>query len=353
MKEASSFFSQTYQARKIVVVDFGFLGDTVHLIPALWDLQSNYPEAELHVVTTEVGGEVLKMAPCVQKVWTYKLTNPSPPWYNSLGLVWQLRKEKFDALFNFSGADRTVYLGATLGVKNKLTQRTHRWHFYNPLLSRYWAPEHNSEDTRSVYQLRRQMLRAGGLHLGLDRFELRIPEEIYTEVSEWICEGAIHLSPNTSSFFKEWPVNRWAELIRLISARCPSEVMLMSCSGAEREQERVNAIVSKANCSQLKLLPPGMKILQLAAVISRCKLHIGGDSGPLHLAWALKVPTITICRNYSDMEQWMPKGKEHERLTCKCYCMNTANPECVLRKESLCLSDISAEKVFEVLMKKI
>ena len=96
MKEASSFFSQTYQARKIVVVDFGFLGDTVHLIPALWDLQSNYPEAELHVVTTEVGGEVLKMAPCVQKVWTYKLTNPSPPWYKSLGLVWQLRKEKFN-----------------------------------------------------------------------------------------------------------------------------------------------------------------------------------------------------------------------------------------------------------------
>jgi ADP-heptose:LPS heptosyltransferase len=116
----SSFYEETRSARKIVVVDFGFLGDTVHLIPPLRALLQNYPQAELHVVTTPVGAEILKMTPC----------------HESLGLVRQLRAQRFDALFNFSGADRTVYLSAALGVRRKISQTPARWHFYNALLSR-------------------------------------------------------------------------------------------------------------------------------------------------------------------------------------------------------------------------
>jgi lipopolysaccharide heptosyltransferase III len=30
------FYRQTRHARKVMVLDLGFLGDTVHLLPALW-----------------------------------------------------------------------------------------------------------------------------------------------------------------------------------------------------------------------------------------------------------------------------------------------------------------------------
>ncbi len=39
----SEFYQQTKSARKIIVVDFGFLGDSVHMIPALWEIKRNYP----------------------------------------------------------------------------------------------------------------------------------------------------------------------------------------------------------------------------------------------------------------------------------------------------------------------
>lgn len=49
------------QIHKIVVVDLGFLGDTVHLVPALWQIHCQFPAASLQVVTTPVGGAVLSM----------------------------------------------------------------------------------------------------------------------------------------------------------------------------------------------------------------------------------------------------------------------------------------------------
>ena len=53
--DPAHFYSRTRAARKVIVVDLGFLGDTVHLVPALWDLKAAYAAASLHVLTSPVG----------------------------------------------------------------------------------------------------------------------------------------------------------------------------------------------------------------------------------------------------------------------------------------------------------
>src|SRR5438552_12137105 len=57
MAESSSleqgFYHRTRGARKIMVLDLGFLGDTVHLLPALWEIRQAYPAASLHVMVAE------------------------------------------------------------------------------------------------------------------------------------------------------------------------------------------------------------------------------------------------------------------------------------------------------------
>jgi len=62
------FYERTRNAKKIVVVDLGFLGDTVHLVPALWEIKDHYPQAELHVLSSPLGCEVLQMVRCVVKI---------------------------------------------------------------------------------------------------------------------------------------------------------------------------------------------------------------------------------------------------------------------------------------------
>ena len=49
MADSGNFFQRTHDAQKVMVLDLGFLGDTVHLLPALWVVRKAYPQAELHV----------------------------------------------------------------------------------------------------------------------------------------------------------------------------------------------------------------------------------------------------------------------------------------------------------------
>jgi len=113
--DAKDFPAATRDAQKVVVVDLGFLGDTVHLVPALWEIKDHYPNAALHVLSSPVGCEVLKMVRCVDRAWSFPLGPPSPSWWEHWDVLRAMRREKFDAAFNFSGADRTVFVTGRCG----------------------------------------------------------------------------------------------------------------------------------------------------------------------------------------------------------------------------------------------
>src|SRR2546430_6203518 len=84
--DLAKFYSKTRDARKVIVVDLGFLGDTVHLLPALHELKRNYSRAELHVMTSRVGCEVLGLVSCVDRAWTIEMSRHK----RSLRQQWQV-----------------------------------------------------------------------------------------------------------------------------------------------------------------------------------------------------------------------------------------------------------------------
>jgi hypothetical protein len=75
-------------------------------------------------------------------------------------------------------------------------------------------------------------------------------------------------------------------------------------------------------------LPPGLAIAELAAALSRCRLHVGPDSGVLHLAMALGTPTLALFRDHPEMGEWLPRGPSHRHLSSPCPCVGQAHPPC-------------------------
>ena len=91
----ANFYEETKSARKIIVVDLGFLGDSVHLVPALWEIKRHYPTAQLHTLSAAVGAELLGLVPCVDRAWAFPLTPQSPPWWRHWDIIGALRREKY------------------------------------------------------------------------------------------------------------------------------------------------------------------------------------------------------------------------------------------------------------------
>jgi ADP-heptose:LPS heptosyltransferase len=172
-RRAINFAQRTRAAAKIIVVDFGFLGDSVHLTPALWEIKRHYAGAELHTLSATVGAEVLKMAPCVDRPWAFPLTAKSPPFWKHWDILWALRRQRFDVAFSFSGADRSIFTTAFIGARRALGVEARR-HFWNGWLVSDWVKRPPRDGP--VFEQRRQALAAAGFSLQPARFDLRVPE---------------------------------------------------------------------------------------------------------------------------------------------------------------------------------
>lgn len=339
--ELANFYNETRAAKKVIVVDLGFLGDTIHLLPTLHELKRNYSQAELHVLTSQVGCEVLGLAPCVDRAWAIEMS----PQKRSLRQQWQvlraLRGEQFDVAFNFSGADRTIFMTALTGARSRVAYRGGRAHFWSRWLVPCWIPF--IQPTGPVFERRREMLKLCGLDLAPPRFDLQVPDSARDWAAAQVPEGAIHFSINASTHLKEWPLENWIELGKQVSKETNIKIL---ATGSEnpRERSRLDAFASALKDSRAQIFS-GLSIARLGALISRCSLQIGADSGVLHLAMALGLPTISLFRKYPTLRGWLPLGPQHRSFTVNCACIGQKHAACLKRPAAVCLNEIHPDAV--------
>src|SRR6266404_3114931 len=104
-KVEGSFWFRTRSAKKVIVQDLGFLGDTVHLFPAMWGIRQAYPQAQLHVIVAAHITSLMECVPWVDCVWGYSRFPKHASLAENIRTVCRLRRERFDVVINLNGSD--------------------------------------------------------------------------------------------------------------------------------------------------------------------------------------------------------------------------------------------------------
>ena len=341
--DLAHFYSRTRAARKVIVVDLGFLGDTLHLIPALWELNNAYPQAHLHVLTSPVGAEVLSLVPCVERAWAIELQPPKRTLKQQCQIVHALRRQKFDVAFNFNGADRTIFMTALTGARFRVGYPGGRHHFWNSWLIPHWAPR--QDPNQVVFEQRRSVLAACGIALRSPRFDLHIDEPSRAWATKTVPRFAIHISVNSAKPTREWPLEYYRQMLHLVWAKLPDLKVLASSAAAPRERQRLHEFTGLMADPRFQALPEGLSIPQLAAVLKLCHLHIGPDSGVLHLAVALGVPSVSFFREQGAFKSFMPTGPLHQVISVPCHCIDGSHAPCEQLGRSECFAQIKPGQV--------
>jgi heptosyltransferase-3 len=349
--DLASFYDRTRAAKKIIVVDLGFLGDTVHLTPALWAVKSAWPKAELHVLTTPVGVQVLQMIGCVDKAWSIELNPAKRSLRQQWGLLKELRRQKFEIAFNLNGSDRTIFMTALTGARWRVAYPGGRSHFYNKWLVPNWTSRQDPNTV--VFEQRRQVLAACGVPLIPPRFDLRPDAQSQKWAEGIVSPQAIHISPNSAKATREWPLEHHAALLRELWRTYPNLQVLASSGAADREQQRLQQLSIFVNDSRLRLLPEELTIPQLAAVLGRSRLHIGPDSGVLHLAVALDVPTVSFFREQGAYKSFMPIGPRHQTISMPCHCVDHRTAPCEALGRAECFARIEPNRVANLVREQL
>ena len=347
MNPGTEFYSNTREARRVLVIDPGMLGDTLHLLPAMRQLRYSYPQAELHVLCSPVGAELHRMAGCASRLWVLPQGRQQRRLTEQLRVLIGLRRLRFDASINFGTNDRNLIYAAIIGARRRLGRRLDRWHFWSCWCVPDWVSV--SGQGKPAFEERRLMLAAAGFPLEEARFSLAVPAEEKVWAAANVPAGALHFSINASTPVKEWPLRHWQELARLLRQE-GGRPIIATGSNHSREKQRLDAFAAAVPEARIFA---GLPLKRLAALIERCSLHVGADSGVLHLALAVGTPTISLFRDYSGWQIWAPQGEAHKVLSVHCECAGNKGVACLERKEAVCLAGISPEAVLSAIHEKL
>lgn len=107
-----------------------------------------------------------------------------------------------------------------------------------------------------------------------------------------IVEGRSYavLAPGASSPIKTWPAEKFSILAKRLKAEMSLDIILI---GTESERAETAAVAQGCSGSVIDLTAQ-LKTEDLPAVIGQAKLVITNDTGTVHIAAALRVPTVCI-----------------------------------------------------------
>jgi len=329
--------------KKVLLVDLGFLGDTVHTVPAIRAMALS--GIRVDVMTTPVGAEVLSLVPEVGKTWIVPLRKPSPPPWKNLGTLFQIRGENYDAAVTFVGSDRNLFCAAASGAGERIAHLTGR----NSFLARWGLTQTllPRDRTLPVFDQRLLVLQELGWTGRNPGWAWNVPANDQAWAVETVPSPAIHLSVNAaSSPLNEWPLDDWAATLQQLWKVRPETHVVATGAGSEREAARLGDLQALVSDSRLKIISDRLPVSRLAALLQSVDLHLGLDSGVLHLAMALGKPTVSLFRESVGLTGWAPRGSKHRVLTRPCPCQSSGQADCEGGR-SECLAQINPEAVSE------
>jgi heptosyltransferase-2 len=332
--------------KKILVVRYRFIGDTILTVPFLRNLRAAYPDAVIDVLVGPKSGEVLEGCPYINDLIVYDTTRFHK--YDSgegkargfWSYVRQLRAKKYDTVFLLKRSFSSAALGFLIGAKNRIGYATEgrSW-----LLTRAvaWRQDiHEVESLLSVLQAVGIACDDGHLEAFASQDEVAQVLAIEPALKEKRSYVLIHAAAAHPD--KLYPLEKWALLLR----RLIGELGLTPVfSGDKQDIATYEKLAQLAELEQPLTLAGRLSLRQSMALYSLMDLAVCVDSGPAHLAAAAGVPTIALF-GPTDPVRWRPYGPAHaavfdETLACRpCHYQKTC-------QDRECLTALSPDFVFE------
>jgi ADP-heptose:LPS heptosyltransferase len=330
----------TPRPEKILALQFKYFGDAVLMTPALRALREKFPQAELHLLAPAEIAPLFEHLPWLNRVWPMPRRRGSANPEKSWPIIRALRRERFTRSVDFAGNDRGAILSWLIGARHRLGWAQPggfmgRKFCYN---QRVLLEEKSEPESARLAHL----LSAWDVTTTTLQAEIRANPSLASAAEKLLPGRTVLCHVASSQPRKEWPLTHWAEFYRL--ARSGGWSVAFTTATGEREQALMGDLTKLA--PQALILPAISELALFLAVINRAAVFISGDTGPLHFAAGLGVPTISLFGPTSPV-RWAPVGDNHQALTgipCDCEA-NSA----VCQAARHCLAAISPAQVLAAL----
>lgn len=325
----------------ILIIRLKGLGDIVHLIPVLRMLRQEKPEQTIGLLCQKPFGQII---PPDLQIRLFELPNHAGI-IETCKLLKNIRRCRFDKLFDLYGNPRTAVISLLSGIKERYSFN------YRIRKLAYHKTFSPANPNRHLMYLFGEFFSYFGVNGDLQHPSLKMPEPVREKAARAISPAfngkrpLLGINPHTTYQSKAWPEDYYVEFIKLWFAHTGNPVLVTWGPG---EHDAAAAIIAKAGSDKAFAHEP-VRIDEFAALIASLDLFLTADTGPMNISWAVNTPTVTLF-GPTTREAVMPRGEMHLSLFKEdIECLQCHREVC---SNKICMNSMKPEWVFEQIKEK-
>jgi ADP-heptose:LPS heptosyltransferase len=320
---------------KICVIHLNQIGDLCFSLPLLKSLRDHFPKASIHSVLRPYLEGLLRDSPYVDRIILRR-----DSYLARLGLLMTLIRQHYDLIIALPRSEEALMLTGLSGARLKAGFTHAPWDL--GLDVKEVIQGHNSWFNNAA------LLKRLGIPIAQDNYVGLLKVDEHSDVKGLPWRYAV-FSPGASRrrLAKAWDERKFAEVISRLSMEFGLSSVLVGGDDTAECTGVISGYVGeflKGGVQQVVDLAGKISLRELAAVLKKAKLFVGIDSGVMHMASALDIPTVGIF-GPTDPFYVAPQNEKsmvvRQDLACSpCY----LKTPCDYRR---CLEELDAEAVLE------
>lgn len=324
---------------KILILKPSSLGDVVQALPVLRLLKQHYRGSEIFWWIETRNAPLLEGDPDLAGIFHFDRERWATPWH--WGDIWksirELRRQQFDLIIDLQALARSGTVGWLAGGKHFIGL-----HDLRELAAGYYdvsVPRPSPEAHAVDWYLGVLKVLGVPVHWNFEWLPRR--EGLAREVEAlWPMNGTpnVALLPGARWANKRWPAEHFCELIVRLRAR--HRDLRFTILGGKADAALAQTIVAAAPEACLDLTGR-TSLPQTIEVLRHCNIVVTNDTGPMHVAAALRKPVVGIF-GPTNPERTGPYGQiQHSLQRHDLPCVPCMKPTCAYREPMACLRGIS------------
>jgi heptosyltransferase II len=282
------------EIERILIRGTNWIGDVVMTLPAVAAIRQTWPRARISVLAKPWVAEVYRLSPDVDEIIVFQEPGRHAGIIGKWRLAGELRQCRFGCAILLQNAIEAAIVARLAGIPLRAGYNSD---------GRGWFLTHSVRRTKEIRRIHQinyyiEMVWALGcepvgrnvrLHPGRDYDNLAATLFARFGIAE--NRLLIGIAPGAAyGPAKKWLPERFAAVADRLSSEFEAQTVLFGSAG---DRESTAAVRGNARHSLIDIA--GMTNLKEAiALIARCSLFISNDSGLMHVAGALGVPTIAL-----------------------------------------------------------
>ena len=335
--------------KNILVVKLSAIGDVIHALPVAYAIKETFPEAKVTWVVEPPAYDLLTNNPYIDEIILFEKKK-----FKSMGgflkhigpFKRRLQQKKYDVVLDLQGLFKSAAIAWLSQAPLRLgcaDMREGSDRISRPVAGAH-AKGHIVERYLDVVRELGCKVKEVVFPIEVTEREADVAVRLMTQAGADINNRYVVLAPGANWPNKRWPAKYFAQLVDWLYNKNIIPVLI----GGGVVDERLAAEIEAAAQIPPVSLVGKTTLKQLAYVLQRSALVVGGDTGPVHLAAGMKLPTIMLM-GPTDANRNGPYGQLENALEVSCDCRYCWKRQCRFDRD--CLEQISPQLVMERIQK--